>query len=258
MKTPDIYATPRVVAEIADCYFYHTMDLPGVGTVDGNWDLRAGLSTYLGDFNFRGKRVLDVGAANGLLSFFMERQGAAEVVSFDLDKNGDWDLVPFASWTGYEAAAEDRKRIIGRLNNAYWFAHRLQQSKAKVVYGSVYRIPEEIGPVDVAVFGSILLHLRDPFLALQSGLRLTRETVIVTELLRGQPIPTTEPYMGFLPEPKTVEPKDTWWDLRPELIVRMVGVLGFRDVKVTQHVQIYEGRKNLMYTVVGKRTDRRT
>ena len=49
---------------------------------------------------------------------------------------------------------------------------------------NVYRIPEQIGPVDVAVYGSIPLHLRDPFLALQSGLKLTREAVIVSELLR--------------------------------------------------------------------------
>jgi hypothetical protein len=30
----------------------------------------------------------------------------------------------------------------------------------------VYDMPPAIGPVDVAVYGSILLHLRDPFRAL--------------------------------------------------------------------------------------------
>jgi hypothetical protein len=248
-----VYASQRVVTDFTQCYFYHTIDLPGIGTVEGTWDLRAGLTAYLGDFAFSGKRVLDVGAANGILSFSMEQQGA-EVISFDLDKNGDWDMVPFANWSEYEAIAHDRRLLIERLNNAYWFCHRLLSSKAKVVYGNVYRIPEQIGPVDVAVYGSILLHLRDPFLALQSGLKLTREAVIVSELLRGQVVPTTEPYLGFLPDAATIEPKDTWWDLRPELIVRMIGVLGFQDVTVTQHIQKYEERDNMMYTVVGRRT----
>jgi hypothetical protein len=247
-----IYAEPRVVADASDCYFYHTIDLPVAGTVGGDWDLRGGLNTYLGCYEFRGKRVLDVGAANGILSFFMEDQGA-EVVSFDLDQNGEWDMVPFFNWPDYEHIARDRKTIIDRLNNAYWFAHRLRQSRAKVVYGNVYRIPGAIGAVDVAVYGSILLHLRDPFLALQSGLKLTREAVIVAEALRGQVMPTTEAYLGFLPDATTIEPKDTWWDLRPEAIVRMIGVLGFTDVTVTRHTQKYKGGDNPMYTVVGRR-----
>jgi hypothetical protein len=163
-------------------------------------------------------------------------------------------MVPFVNWSEYEWIAKDRKSIIDKLNNAYWLCHRLNNSQAKVVYGNVYHIPEEIGLVDVAVYGSILLHLRDPFLALQSGLKLTREAVIVTELLRGQVVPTNEPYMGFLPEARTLEPKDTWWDLRPELIVRMIGVLGFLDVNIMYHSQLYEGKENLMYTVVGRRT----
>jgi hypothetical protein len=252
-KNRDIYASPRVVTDITQCYFYHTIDLPEIGTIEGNWDLRDGLRAYLGNFDFRGKRVLDVGTANGILSFWMEKEGA-EVVSFDLDKEGDWDMVPFANWPEYEQISNDRKTLIDRLNNAYWFCHRLHQSNAQVVYGNVYDIPEEIGSVDVSVFGCILLHLRDPFLALQSGLKLTRKAVIVTDVLRGQIVSTTEPYMRFLPDAKTLEPKDTWWDLPPELIVRMLGVLGFQDVNVTHHLQKYEGREHMLYTVVGRRT----
>ena len=242
------------MTDLGLCDFYHTIDLPGIGTVEGHWDLRSGLAAYLGGYEFAGKRVLDVGAANGLLSFFMEDRGA-DVVSFDLDKHQEWDLVPFFNWPAvhYADVVQGRKAAMDRLNNAYWLAHRLRQSKARVVYGSVYKIPEAIGPVDVAVYGSILLHLRDPFLALQSGLRLAREAVIVTEPLREQPVRTTEPYLGFLPDAKTVEPKDTWWDLRPEAVLRMIGVLGFTDATVTRHTQTFRGRKDKFYTVVGRR-----
>ena len=248
-----IYTEPRSVSDLKECYFYHTMDLPGIGKIEGNWDLRPNLKKYLGGVDFTGKRVLDVGSASGILSFYMEQQGA-EVVSFDLDKNGDWDMVPFAKWDQFEHIAADRKSIINKLNNAYWLAHRLVNSKAKVVYGSVYAIPAAIGPVDIAVYGSILLHLRDPFLALQSGLRLATHSVIVSETLRGQRQKTTEPFLGFLPDAKTVEPKDAWWDIRPEWVVRAIGVLGFEDVKINYHTQRYEGRDIKLYTIVGKRT----
>lgn len=193
-----IYATPRVISDLKDCFFYHTMTLPGIGTVEGNWNLNPNIQNYLGNVNFSKKRVLDVGCANGVVSFYMEQQGA-DVISYDLDKNGDWDMVPFAKWEELMPIANDRKVIIDKLNNGYWLAHRLFNSKAKVVYGSVYAIPEAIGPVDISVYGSILLHLRDPFLALQRGLRLTRSAVIISEILRGQRFKTTEPYLGFLP-----------------------------------------------------------
>jgi hypothetical protein len=163
-------------------------------------------------------------------------------------------MVPFAKWDQFEHIAAERKSIVNKLNNAYWLAHRLLDAKAKVVYGSVYAIPAAIGPVDIAVYGSLLVHLRDPFLALQSGLRLTRHSVIVSEILRDQRKKTKGPFLEFLPDAKTVEPKDAWWDLRPEWVVRAIGVLGFEDVKINYHTQRYEGRDIKLYTVVGKRT----
>ena len=195
------FATPRHVEKLDQCYFYHTMDLPEIGTVRGNWDLRGNVGTYLGDYDFNGKRALDVGCASGMLSQFMvgNQQAGADVVSYDLDKSGDWDLIPFAKWDWYENSSNERKAMIDRLNNAYWLGHRLTKSKAKVVYGVVYAIPDAIGPVDVAVFGAILLHLRDPFLALQNGLKLAKETAIVTGSLRSPiPNPHVEPASTLL------------------------------------------------------------
>jgi SAM-dependent methyltransferase len=247
-----IYATPKVVKDVDECYFYHTVDLPGHGTVQGNWDLRAWITSYLGNVDFNGKRVLDVGAANGFLSFEMERRGA-EVISFDLSRDFEWNIVPFAQYD-HRAIAQDRRRIIDRLNNAYWFCHRLFSSECKVVYGSAYEIPEPIGMVDIIVYGAILLHLRDPFLALQSGARLSREAVIVVDQLRGQPVNFKAPYMQFLPDAVTVEPKDVWWDIRPETVERMIGVLGFEKVQTNCHTQLYEGNENPLYTCVGSRT----
>jgi 2-polyprenyl-3-methyl-5-hydroxy-6-metoxy-1,4-benzoquinol methylase len=76
------YAEPLHVKNVAECYFYHHMDLPGLKEVGKGWDLRKTIDDYLGHFDFRGKRVLDVGTASGFLTFEMEKRGA-EVVSFD-------------------------------------------------------------------------------------------------------------------------------------------------------------------------------
>lgn len=259
------YATPLLDVRAEECEFYHTMEIPGHGLVRAQWDLREGLDAYLGEVDLRGKRVLEVGAADGYLGFQMEDRGA-EVVGYDLSDRECWDVVPYAR-TDLDAFIRDRKGLLRRLNSGYWFCHRAFESRARMVFGSVYAVPESIGPVDVATFGSILLHLRDPFFALQNALRLTRETVVVTEpiwdpeLLRdARESPAFARRGGatmvFMPDHERMAPTETWWSLTPDLIRRFVGVLGFEQAEVRYHTQRLDAEDRLIpcFTLVGRRT----
>ena len=58
-----------------DYHFYHAIDLPGIGEMPGEWDLRHAPDEYLGNVVVTNKRVLDMGTANGFLSFHMESKG---------------------------------------------------------------------------------------------------------------------------------------------------------------------------------------
>ena len=199
----------------------------------------------------------------------MERQGA-EVVSYDLS--------PEQLATGLDTAPsqydqEEWVRESGpfqeSLNNSYWLCHKAFQSKAKVVYGTVYSIPEEIGPVDISVLGCILLHLRDPFLAISNALKLTRETVVIVEpvqrmrkhqnFLRNRLLPWmfgrfVGPYMVFSVKHWKDEPQMNWWIIPPETIQRFIATLGFEKSEITYHFQEFEGKPHPLYTVVGQRT----
>lgn len=253
MSSKDIYAPPQTVTDLDECHFYHSMDIPGYGYVEGEWDLRGHEDEYLGGVDLQGKRVLEVGTASGFLCFYMESQGA-EVVAHDLAVEGEWDIVPFSGYD-YQQRILDAKTHVGRIHNGYWLCHRAHNSQAKVVYGTTYDIPEEIGLVDVSVVSSVLLHLRDPFLALQNALRLTAETVVIAEMLPTQP-QLTGPHMRFMPDFNTCEPKALWWVFSPDIIKRFIGVLGFEDAEVKYHSPMFK-RNNAQvpyYTVVGHRT----
>ncbi|HKR00197.1 MAG TPA: hypothetical protein VJT09_05960, partial [Pyrinomonadaceae bacterium] len=88
-------AEPRFVENLDDCFFYHTMDLPGLGLVHGHWDLRGRFDDYIGGVSVAGKSVLDVGAATGFLSFEAERRGARRVLSFDMNDVRQQAFLPF-------------------------------------------------------------------------------------------------------------------------------------------------------------------
>ena len=82
-RDSSVYAEPRTVTDLEECYFYHSMEIPGYGLVEGPWDLRGGVDDYLGNVDLNGKRVLEVGTASGFLCFTMEGRGA-DVVAYDL------------------------------------------------------------------------------------------------------------------------------------------------------------------------------
>ena len=253
-----VYASPRTVESLAECYFYHSMEIPGHGVVQGPWDLRERPHEYMGRVDFRGKRVLEIGTASGFFCFWMERQGA-DVVAYDLSEEHSWDVVPYArsDWTGFET---ERRQHLRKINNAFWLGHVAFGSSARMVYGTVYEIPEAIGRVEIATFGNVLRHVRDPFLALENAARLTTETMVVVEnpslrySLPQSVLNPLKPSMAFLPDFRKRAPRESWWHFTPATIKRMLGVLGFEDAKVTYHVHRFEGRRTPLFTVVGRRT----
>jgi hypothetical protein len=54
---------------------YHWHDLPDGTVLKGGWDLRETWREYLGNFDFTGKRVLEVGPAAGFISLMIEKAG---------------------------------------------------------------------------------------------------------------------------------------------------------------------------------------
>jgi len=250
---------PSRLPDLKDCYFYHTLNVPGQGLIKGDWDLRGNIDAYLGHVDFKGKKVLDVGTASGYLAFHMEQQGA-DVIGYDLDKNFPMDIAP--SRYGYQRHSSDHVKYIAAVNNGFWFSHAGLGSKAAMRYGTVYDIPADIGAVDISVFGSILLHLRDPFLALKNAIRLTKDKCIVVEPI-WQPRQRwimdmvsrfIGPYQIFAPDYASKNAQATWWLLTPAIVKRYLAALGFEKSEVTYHEQLFRGKKNPLFTVVAERT----
>src|SRR3954468_19023326 len=140
--------------------WYHTIDLPG-GVTPGEYDLRGIVDRLPWPDSLAGMRCLDVGSRDGFYAFEMERRGAAEVVSLDVDDPSAYHLPEPAPGAGDPAAeVEAGKR-------AFEAARDALGSNVQRVYRSVYDLdPPNQGDFDLVVVGTLLLHLRDPVAAL--------------------------------------------------------------------------------------------
>lgn len=249
-----IYAAPRYVDSLDECFIYHTSELPGYGLVRGQWDLRGRFDDYVGGVDVGGKSVLDVGTATGFLSFEAERKGASRVVSFDMSDIRQQTLIPFRDKLYYrdrERWAETRGAELEKWKNAYWLCHRLHGSRARVFYGDVYDLPPELGVFDVSIVGAVLEHLNDQVTALASITRLTGETlVVVTPLLQ-----TSEPLARFEPQADNPDYDFTWWTYSLGVYREVFAILGFsiESVKTEKYYYDYGGRYEERSTIVARR-----
>lgn len=252
-ESDNIYAEPRAIDDPSACFFYHFMDLPGRGTVgDYGWDLRPGVDAYLGRVDVAGRRVLEIGPANGFLTFHMERQGA-EVVGVELGPATPWDVVP-QSGLDLDQILRDRFAIMEQLRNGFWFARSAMGATAQIHYGSAYELPAGLGRFDVSVMASILLHTRDPLRILEGCARVTDRTLVIVE--RSWPELTGGPVVRLEPSRENAV-WDTWWGFSPEFFVAYCGVLGFTKTRVEFHEQrhVADGTEVQipMFTLVAER-----
>ncbi len=105
-----------------------------------------------------GRRVLDLGAWSGCLSFECERRGAREVIALE-------PMDP--AITGFHKLRE----AVG-------------STRTQLVRGSVYDLnPAKLGHFDVVLFCGVLYHLRHPLLAIDNIRRVCRGDLFVETMV---------------------------------------------------------------------------
>ena len=145
------------VAEALGQPWYHTIEVAPGAVTPGAVDLRPAVGRVLPQ-SLAGLRCLDVGTFDGFWAFAMESRGAAEVVASDV---ASFDALDWSRPARARRASEAAGHGPGE---RFALAAELLGSRARRVECRMDELSAERlgGPVDLAVVGDVLLHLRDP------------------------------------------------------------------------------------------------
>ena len=210
MKTD--MTTEEIQARVASVQtWFHTIPLaPGIVTPGIDDSPTKAEHLVLPD-DLSGKRVLDIGCADGYFTFLAEERGA-EVLSIDIVRQAGYSV-----------------------------AHEVLGSKAEWRHLSVYDLrPETVGMFDVVLCLGVLYHLRHPLLGLDRLRHIcTDQLVLETQVcdaffVDGTGAPTAldpsvrdRPLAQFYPGSELNGDATNWWAPNNAGLVAMVESAGF-------------------------------
>lgn len=229
-----------IIERIATRRWYHSISVGHGVVTPGFVDHREQLPYYSLPESLEGKRVLDIATFDGFWAFEFERRGAAEVVAADI-----------ACWTEADVPRLMLRDPHGfeldeRTGGGFEIAADLLGSKVKRIETSVYDLdPEEIGTFDLVFVSDLLVHLRDPQLALERAFSVCHGEVIVADVYT----PTLEGFGGAALAQLTA-PGETWWLMSVAALRLMMTVAGFEPVQEVSRFNLNANAAAVIHKVV--------
>ena len=219
----------------ADPYFYHTLEVPGLGLMVGPWDLRDGIEPYLGKFNYTGRTVLEIGPASGFVTAALEERGAI-VVAVDLPLTEEADKFPL-----YRDLPREPAFHSGRLTGtrcSFWLVHRALGLKALLIESNVDKLDPRVAGFDAAMISNVMQHRRDPISMLLNVSDRAR-TLVVTEADWFDGANDAKPVMELVTPAIRGGRVRSWFVVSPQLVEDVLTLKGFSIVSREIHYQPY-------------------
>jgi tRNA (mo5U34)-methyltransferase len=219
-----------LAAAAASRGWYHTIELPFGVVTAGAYDHRPLARRYGVPDDLHGQRVLDVGCADGFWALEFERRGG-DVTAVDIGSAADLDLPPAASRIVQNDGLE------WQMGPEFAFAREVLGSRVEAVTASVYDLsPDEFGVFDFVHAGDLLLHLRDPILALQRIRSVTAGQALLSDCF--DPALDRAGAGSHLTRYVGAWSSATWWSPALSTLVQMVADAGFSEVDVVTTYQL--------------------
>jgi tRNA (mo5U34)-methyltransferase len=226
--------------------WYHTLDLGNGLLTPGFYDHRPILERYGLPPRLDGMRVLDIAAFDGFWSFEFERRGAQEVVALDIASAAELDLAPRVR------AAMTETQLNRSFGGGFRLAHAHYGSSVRHVHCNVYDMkPADLGCFDLVHCGDLLLHLRDPLLALMRIREMTKGQAFISDCI----FPDLDRHDGAMAQYEGGASDNIWWRFGANSLSRIILDAGFDKVEEVARFRYGpRGQGNTLWHVVYRAT----
>jgi tRNA (mo5U34)-methyltransferase len=184
---------------------YHHMDFGQGVILRGHYDMRRFVQHYDIPADLNGQRVLDIGTSSGYFAFECARRGA-DVVAIDI-----WE----------ETAVGSIAPLLGL--------------PIRYVRRSIYDLDSDFGQFDLVICGSLLLHLPEPFGAIQRIRNVCRGRATVSTACVADSRTNPEPVCCFTGIKASDGDYWAYWLLGQEAMRRMFLAAGFSRIGHVDH-----------------------
>lgn len=224
MNPPAPLTESDIRAAAAELFWFHSMELfPGFFTngFKSPEITSAETEAMFAPFDLAGRRVLDIGAWNGLFTFAAHRRGA-HVLATD---SFAWEHDYFRGRVGFDLA-----------RRAYGAHERLDTLQIK---------PEDISPAlgsfDLTLFLGVFYHLIDPIEVTRRLAAVTRGCLLLET--HQDALDQTRPAMVFYPGSELGGDATNWWGPNPQLVYHLLRTFGFQRILYRDHPIPSHGRQ---------------
>jgi tRNA (mo5U34)-methyltransferase len=240
--------------DLADYYWYHTVNLGDGLITPGVYDYRHCVEAFCFPECLEGRRILDIGAATGFFSFEFEKRGAT-VVSTELPSLLDIDKFPgetteqtlrklevmMPAHSTYSHQQCRQLFQMERLEQFYQcflvapfeFCRQRLGSRVTRCFSTIYDLsPEVLGvdQFDLVFLGDVLLHTVYPLKALAAAASLCSGTLILAQGLAD--LPGNPPAMLYVGGETPGSDEISWWLPNYACFEMVLRKLGFRQVEL--------------------------
>lgn len=197
-----------------DCYFNALIKIKNETIATGPWDFSECIEDYLGNLDFKNKRVLDVWSSSNYTQFYIESLGS-DVVCLE-PPNG-----LYVDYVKKEYGERPSKQSTKKNTNAFWYIKNKIDSKNNLFLWDLYKeAPPELGKFDISILSMNISRFRDPFLVLMNLGLITKSTIVIAnEFIKS---PRNVPF-AVLSE----DDLGTWWYPTINCINLMMEKIGF-------------------------------
>lgn len=245
-SAPDLTPEGKAIQQrIEGIEWYQSIEMPHGVVTPGFVDHRQQLDCYGLPADMRGMRALDVATYDGFWGFEMERRGA-QVTAIDIGSWAEFDiprmLRPEAERSG---AAE---KITGQ---GFRLARKLLNSNVDRQVLNVYELsPDRLGSFDFVFLSDLLLHLRDPQLALENVCSVVKRPgmAVIAEVYN----PDLEGFKDIAVSEFAAFGEYVWWRPSTATLSAMMRLAGFDRVEEVGRFELHARAEDPIHKVVLK------